>query len=137
MHGYGVFLWPSQLQYSGSWQQHKQSGHGYETHKDNNEAMYLGQWNAGKRHGLGTRKRSDGRVWSGRFSEGKKDKRSAMGELAPEIQDVQKVALDNNALALDAEDKAESLATEQAAALYFRKLSDAISEDELKSVFLE
>ena len=137
MHGRGVFLWPSKLQYSGSWQQHKRSGHGCETHRDDNIATYVGQWNAGKRHGLGSRTRSDGRVWTGWFSEGKKDKTASVDDESPEMQDVKQVALDENALAQNADATAETIATDQSASLYFQKLVVAASAEDLKTVFVE
>ena len=47
MQGHGVFVWPSQLQYSGQWSEHKRNGYGYELHQqtDNNATI---EWKKGK-----------------------------------------------------------------------------------------
>ena len=87
--GLGVFVWPSQLQYSGQWLDHKRNGFGFEMHQqEDNSATYKGEWKKGKRHGLGVRIRSCGSTYKGAFAGGKRNKKQNNSITEDKLSDV-------------------------------------------------
>lgn len=121
MKGYGIFVWPSQLQYSGQWLEHKRNGYGHELHQQvDNNATYTGEWRKGKRHGLGIRIRSCGSTYKGLFMNGKRRRRDSNPIECnnQQLDSMMKSVADANYKAQYANYKAEEIALNESLKMY-------------------